>query len=790
MKVKLLLRLSLILLTLHTVKAADLIPKSAKNDSVHRTSTDAIKGDVETIVFDEVPFLPGNYYVDPVEGDDSNPGSRKRPWKTLNRVFEQNLKPGQTVNLRRGKTHKGTLALEKKSSGTANQRVTITTYKADKKDKGKAIIKPNGKEDNGLVINEANYVTVVNVEVVGVKSNGQGIVVNKSKGVRLLKVAARGFKEKGIVVFEAIGTYIGESNVDKGGIVVSESRGVILEKITAVGNGRLANGNDGIIFDKCLGCTIKNSSATGYGESGLLVYGSDNFTADGITANSNGFAGIGAFGLSEADRGNRRRTKNMTIKNSVTIGNAGVRKAIDNHNGNGIVAGDADNITIERCYASGNGAEMLNTKNNGPVGIWLYQTKNSIIQYCISSRNLTGKFTATEASGNPDRKAGDFKGDGGGFDLDGGVENSIMQYNISYDNVGAGYGLYQYKNAAPWKNNIIRYNVSENDGYDHGGSINIWTEKGSNTNVSNAFIYNNTLYNEKKSPIIYYNELHSNINFSNNIILYYEVKGVSFDFFFQPGDSKEVTTNPKKQKYFGNLWYKIPGPDKKPFDVDGYTNFAKWAKDFGLESNVRGNLIGKYANPRFERQNNTKIVNPNLIKNYDQYSLKASSPAINSGLNPYTRYQSVHALSDIRNDIQDKDLLDKNNLVAKKYDMGAIEFQSNTATKSTARLIEIEQAVSVGLSILKNPTDESNITIKLTDEQYAAKSNQTDDADDEVTVQLIDMSGHYYYNKSVAREKVQNQYTLDQISGLTSGNIYIVIVKDGTKTYSDKLILN
>ena len=69
--------------------------------------------------------------------------------------------------------------------------------------------------------------------------------------------------------------------------------------------------------------------------------------------------------------------------------------------------------------------------------------------------------------------------DGGGFDLDGGVINSVLQYNYSYENEGAGYLVAQFSGAAPSFNNVIRYNVSHNDGRRNGyGAISLWAARG------------------------------------------------------------------------------------------------------------------------------------------------------------------------------------------------------------------------------------------------------------------------------------------------------------------------
>jgi len=57
----------------------------------------------------------------------------------------------------------------------------------------------------------------------------------------------------------------------------------------------------------------------------------------------------------------------------------------------------------------------------GGVGIWAWDSNDIVIQHNIAHHNRTGSY------------------DGGGFDLDGGVSNSIMHYNLSYENDGSGY---------------------------------------------------------------------------------------------------------------------------------------------------------------------------------------------------------------------------------------------------------------------------------------------------------------------------------------------------------------
>jgi len=67
--------------------------------------------------------------------------------------------------------------------------------------------------------------------------------------------------------------------------------------------------------------------------------------------------------------------------------------------------------------------------------------------------------------------------DGGGFDLDSGTSNSILQYNYSHANDGAGFMLAHGRTDRLHAGNIVRYNVSQNDGRKNKyGGIHLWTD--------------------------------------------------------------------------------------------------------------------------------------------------------------------------------------------------------------------------------------------------------------------------------------------------------------------------
>ena len=123
------------------------------------------------------------------------------------------------------------------------------------------------------------------------------------------------------------------------------------------------------------------------------------------------------------------------------------------HVGSGIVVSDTDAV-IER-LAPQRAVQHPRRRPGRHLGV---DANNVVIQHNESHHNRTSSTA-----------------DGGGFDLDGGVTHSVMQYNYSHDNDGAGYGLFQFPGARPFGDNVVRFNVSENDGRRNGyAGIQLW----------------------------------------------------------------------------------------------------------------------------------------------------------------------------------------------------------------------------------------------------------------------------------------------------------------------------
>ncbi|HLZ88524.1 MAG TPA: right-handed parallel beta-helix repeat-containing protein [Puia sp.] len=269
---------------------------------------------------------------------------------------------------------------------------------------------------------------------------------------------------------------------DSSAVVFYRADWVRLKGLRLVGSGRkTGNVRDGLRLIECGQVRVDAIDVTGFQKSGVLIYASKGVVISRVFAHENGSAGITVEG-SEG----KLSCRNITIVDCRADDNPGDPTNLTNHSGNGIVAGHCTNLLIDRCAATNNGWDMPRI-GNGPVGIWCYESDSVVIQHCLSYRNKTSVGGA----------------DGGGFDLDGGVTHSIVQYCLSYGNQGAGYCLFQYWGASPWYHNIFRYNISEDDGAvsDSHAGLYIWNSSGDSLQFHDCVVYNNTIYNTKVAAV-------------------------------------------------------------------------------------------------------------------------------------------------------------------------------------------------------------------------------------------------------------------------------------------------
>jgi len=499
------------------------------------------------------------YYVS-TSGRDNSSGSRMAPWKTLNRISNTNLNPGDTVLFEGSAVFSGTIYLDSLDSGEDGKQVVLGSYGS-----GRAII--DGEKSEGIIAKDCNHFVIRDLIVQGSGRN-KGNLTD--------------------------GVYIKESN-----------------------NFR-----------------IDSIELSGFQHSGLHIHICSDVDIRRVYAHDNGFAGIHITGNTISDSVNYDN-KNIYIGYSVAENNPGDPTVLDNHSGNGILVSSAKGGTIEYCEAFNNGWDMPWT-GNGPVGIWIWDCRDITIQYCIAHDNKTRQGAK----------------DGGGFDLDGGVSNSVIQYCLSYNNQGAGYGLFEFGAAKPWENNTVRYNISHNDGSVNGASVAIWCYARGGS-MRNCEIYNNTFYNNTATGFSLMIENNCpGFKFRNNIFIYKN------DFLI-PGQKLE------SELFQANSYWSLSGEKR----IAGFSNFREWVKATGNEK-LDNRLVGLFADPGLQNYETCSITDPGKLNsdNLSNFKLRSGSPLIDRGLNLKNLFNIDPGL---------KDIAGKPVPNGKAYEIGAMEFMND-----------------------------------------------------------------------------------------------------------------
>lgn len=218
------------------------------------------------------------------------------------------------------------------------------------------------------------------------------------------------------------------------------------------------NDGDGIRFDRSrtttarmVGVRILGCSTRGFAWHGIMVdaaqreHGFKDVLIADCEASRNRHAGIMVYGGNPTGRSHHPH-HDVEIRNCHAFENPGAPWEPGHHSGSGILVDGVDGGVIRACVAWGNGEECR-SERGGPVGIWAHASRRVLIEGCESFGNRTAWR------------------DGGGFDLDGGCEDSEMRGNFSHDNAGPGFLVYSYA-GAPYadRNCRVTGNISWRDG--------------------------------------------------------------------------------------------------------------------------------------------------------------------------------------------------------------------------------------------------------------------------------------------------------------------------------------
>jgi hypothetical protein len=103
--------------------------------------------------------LGATYHVDSKSGDDQGPGSKARPWKSLDKVNAAKLAPGDRVLFRAGSTWAGQLAPA--SSGSEGAAIVFGSYGSGKMPR----IDAGGKFEDAVLLKNVQWIEVRDLEV-------------------------------------------------------------------------------------------------------------------------------------------------------------------------------------------------------------------------------------------------------------------------------------------------------------------------------------------------------------------------------------------------------------------------------------------------------------------------------------------------------------------------------------------------------------------------------------------------------------------------------------------------
>lgn len=397
--------------------------------------------------------------------------------------------------------------------------------------------------------------------------------------------------------------------------------GYRIQNINFVGSGRTTNTADGIQFVTDLPGNVKleyvdisNVEVSGFKNHGVSIGGYNSKSGfryvqiSHVDSHDNGFTGINVWGYFSNTLSGYSH-ENVYVGYCKAYNNPGIG-GLPYNSGSGIVISDVNGGTIEDSVAYNNGA--LNTANGGPVGIWTWDSNNVIIQHNESHHNHTASAS-----------------DGGGFDLDGGVTNSVIQYNYSHDNDGAGYLLAQYSGARPFSNNTVRYNISQNDGRKNSyAGIQLWN---GGSGVKNSEIHNNTIYITPAatgSPrAVYFMSPTTNIHLRNNI-------------FITTGALKLLDLAPTQTGllFQGNDYWSSGSAFQIRWRATTYSSLSAWRSGSSQEK-VAGLNTGFSTDPQLNNPGGGGTLgDASLLHSLTAYKLKTGSPMIDQGLDLLSQF--------------------------------------------------------------------------------------------------------------------------------------------------------
>lgn len=450
------------------------------------------------------------HYVSP-QGDDQNDGSSPgQAWRSLARAERVALEPGDRLLLEGGARFSGTITVNGTEAGSADRPVVIGSY-----GEGRATVVAKGTP--GISVHNTAGVQIRDLTLTGNRAAYTG-----DGGINLYADRPGGGRLDGVTI---------------SGVTVSGFRVGI-----AVGGAEKGNGFKDL--------TIRQSQLHGNKDAGLLTYGP-------------------AFEPGQPAYAH----EDVEVTDVAAYRNAGDRKAVERHTGDGIILGAVRHAVVRDSTAHDNGSSSATTAPSGPVGIWAYDATDVVLEHNTAYRNHTGSDV-----------------DGAGFGFDENVSRSKMQYNLAFHNDGPGFYAYTRKANGAHTDNTIRWNMTADDGrkLPRFGGLAVYGH-----DVRNLRIYQNTVVmtaadNGRSGPALRLMDGESGVTVRNNNFV---TDGSPLALVDKGLTAKNVLLQ-------GNNYRAPQGQWTVQWGNRAFSGLDTWSKATGQER-LDGELVGLKSDPCF-----------------------------------------------------------------------------------------------------------------------------------------------------------------------------------------------
>jgi hypothetical protein len=480
------------------------------------------------------------YYVDCAGNDANNGTSTTTPWKTMSRASQQVYGAGDQILFKRGCTFSGT-GFKPTGNGSVSSRVTIADYGTG----NLPVLDGVGTNEAALMLKNVQNYTVRNLDLTqhgqtpqAIDSeHGKDMDQNSDEYMRAI-VHILGLGPVGVV---ACGEACTVRNITLDSLVVHDGSW----------NGIYGGG--------------------GYYQLKTNTYGYiDNVVVQNTESRNNHKAGIDM--TSTYTQNISYATTNVKILNDY----------LHDNGADGVVLGPIDHGLIDGVHCPYNG-----TLRNARLGCWSWDSHDVVIQFTESDHN---KSPLNDSHAR----------DAGGFDMDLGTEDGVVQYSWSHDNQGEGFLLmtwpigYGYTRGET-HNAHMRYNIGERDAKKFGTGV-------FHFGFTNpALVYNNTIYYEsaRTAATTMYQAEGGAIGFSK-----WGKSGVPKSYIYNnifvangnvtPGSEDNLVRDESgcTCTFDRNLYYRVEGGVRFKWGSTVYTTLSAWQAS-GRDAN------GLNANPLF-----------------------------------------------------------------------------------------------------------------------------------------------------------------------------------------------